>query len=173
LKILRSLYEDTFIFEDVVAAARIRELSSALTAVTCSFRVLGVDPQAQTGVVSLAEYIAGAGIHKSARMDEGVFQTVISSSSNADGWLFVWVNDLSERHREWEAEVLMIDLILNYQINADRAYAADIIQTLIVSTLSTITMAVHWVPLKAIIDTNATKNLLSLTVSRSVFTFVN
>jgi hypothetical protein len=158
LRITRSLYEDLFVYEDVVAAARMSELSTSLTAITCSFRVLGIDSENQAA--SLAKFIADAGIHKSVRLDEGVFQSVVSSSSFTDGWLFIWVKDMGERHKEWEQEM-----------NAERVFSAEILQTLIVSTISTVTMAIHWCPLKAIIDTEVTKGLLLLTISRSVSFF--
>ncbi|KAJ3393917.1 hypothetical protein HDU92_007397 [Lobulomyces angularis] len=168
--ILRSLYEDVFLYEDVVAQKRKSELTTALLVISYSYRVLGASTIPSTTVSlelnhsaiyltpNLDTFLSNAGLAPGTKLlNQNIFSNLIQTNAgDVEGWLSKWTSDLFILHQNWCNE-----------FNAGYGKSAEISELLIVSILSAISVAVHWASLYAIIDTAIVARLLDLIISPS------
>ncbi|KAJ3224559.1 hypothetical protein HK099_008240 [Clydaea vesicula] len=168
--ILRSLYEDVFLYEDVVAQKRKSELTTALFVISYSYRVLGASTIPSTTVSlelnhsaiyltpNLDTFLSNAGLAPGTKLlNQNIFSNLIQTNAgDVEGWLSKWTSDLFILHQNWCNE-----------FNAGYGKSAEISELLIVSILSAISVAVHWASLYAIIDTAIVPRLLDLIISPS------
>lgn len=150
--------EDLFIYEDCVSGARRIELSTSVTAIMLSFRVLGIQtsPADQQNVYinpSIDTFISNVGISDKIKMDQYSFATVLKANKGEiEGWLSIWSESIIELERQNEQE---------------QAGEKSSTVILAISIINAIAVAIQWVPLLAINDTKITSKLTLLTLSTS------
>ncbi|TPX64131.1 hypothetical protein SpCBS45565_g06113 [Spizellomyces sp. 'palustris'] len=135
LLIYRSLAEDVFLYEDVVAELRKQELVTGMMAVTVSAHILE-DLHAKRGADVNLRSEGTQQATESGRTDFEMLLRLIRANPENEGWLNRWVGGAADLHQEW---------VVQRTGNAERA---PVTERLAVLTLNTLVVYLDWVLLR-------------------------